>query len=149
MLEFDSNYSLDIFLIAEKSFRYVCLFYWPFHLIFPVPSLNRIIDQLSNVEIASFPIYKVLFCVRGQTGTSESDCFAFTESSCGTEEFQIHVFSCEIKEAVSIKCSIVTHIKDARRIWKSCSWCGNIYIAVKNMLTCNGFYKTCKWSCEY
>ncbi|KAM9280142.1 rab GTPase-activating protein 1-like isoform 2-T4 [Cariama cristata] len=61
----------------------------------------RIIDQASNVEIASFPIYKVLFCVRGQNGTSESDCFAFTESSCGTEEFQIHVFSCEIKEAVS------------------------------------------------
>uniref|UniRef100_A0A803W6X3 Rab GTPase-activating protein 1-like n=1 Tax=Ficedula albicollis TaxID=59894 RepID=A0A803W6X3_FICAL len=61
----------------------------------------RIIDQLSNLEIASFPIYKVLFCVRGQNGTSESDCFAFTESSCGTEEFQMHVFSCEIKEAVS------------------------------------------------
>ncbi|XP_029819864.1 rab GTPase-activating protein 1-like isoform X1 [Manacus vitellinus] len=61
----------------------------------------RIIDQCSNVEIASFPIYKVLFCVRGQNGTAESDCFAFTESSCGTEEFQIHVFSCEIKEAVS------------------------------------------------
>ncbi|KFP36731.1 Rab GTPase-activating protein 1-like, partial [Chlamydotis macqueenii] len=61
----------------------------------------RIINQSSNVEIASFPIYKVLFCVRGQSGTSESDCFAFTESSCGTEEFQIHVFSCEIKEAVS------------------------------------------------
>ncbi|XP_061860302.1 rab GTPase-activating protein 1-like isoform X2 [Colius striatus] len=61
----------------------------------------RIINQLNNVEIASFPIYKVLFCVRGQNGTSESDCFAFTESSCGTEEFQLHVFSCEIKEAVS------------------------------------------------
>ncbi|NXT87301.1 RBG1L protein, partial [Anhinga rufa] len=61
----------------------------------------RIIDQSSNGEIASFPIYKVLFCVRGQNGTSVSDCFAFTESSCGTEEFQIHVFSCEIKEAVS------------------------------------------------
>ncbi|KAM9009337.1 rab GTPase-activating protein 1-like isoform 1-T4 [Ara ararauna] len=61
----------------------------------------RIINQSSNTEIASFPIYKVVFCVRGQNGTSESDCFAFTESSCGTEEFQIHVFSCEIKEAVS------------------------------------------------
>ncbi|XP_059710570.1 rab GTPase-activating protein 1-like isoform X3 [Haemorhous mexicanus] len=61
----------------------------------------RIINQLCNLEIASFPIYKVLFCVRGQNGTSESDCFAFTESSCGTEEFHIHVFSCEIKEAVS------------------------------------------------
>ncbi|NXD08582.1 RBG1L protein, partial [Nothocercus nigrocapillus] len=62
----------------------------------------RIIDQSSNVEKASFPIYKVLFCVRGQNGSSESDCFAFTESSSGTEEFQIHVFSCEIKEAVSL-----------------------------------------------
>uniref|UniRef100_K7GA62 Rab GTPase-activating protein 1-like n=1 Tax=Pelodiscus sinensis TaxID=13735 RepID=K7GA62_PELSI len=61
----------------------------------------RIIDQTTNLEIASFPIYKILFCARGQNGTAESDCFAFTESYCGTEEFQIHVFSCEIKEAVS------------------------------------------------
>uniref|UniRef100_A0A8C0QLA6 Rab GTPase-activating protein 1-like n=1 Tax=Chelonoidis abingdonii TaxID=106734 RepID=A0A8C0QLA6_CHEAB len=61
----------------------------------------RIIDQTGNTEIASFPIYKILFCARGQNGTAESDCFAFTESYCGTEEFQIHVFSCEIKEAVS------------------------------------------------
>ncbi|XP_039204882.1 rab GTPase-activating protein 1-like isoform X1 [Crotalus tigris] len=61
----------------------------------------RIIDQSSSTEIASFPIYKVLFCVRGQNGTLECDCFAFTESYSGTEEFQIHVFSCEIKEAVS------------------------------------------------
>ncbi|KQK76929.1 Rab GTPase-activating protein 1-like protein [Amazona aestiva] len=67
----------------------------------PGTSSTQIINQSSNTEIASFPIYKVLFCVRGQNGTSESDCFAFTESSCGTEEFQIHVFSCEIKEAVS------------------------------------------------
>ncbi|XP_038613548.1 rab GTPase-activating protein 1-like isoform X1 [Tachyglossus aculeatus] len=61
----------------------------------------RIIDQSGNIEIASFPIYKVLFCARGHNGTSEGDCFAFTESSRGTEEFQIHVFSCEIQEAVS------------------------------------------------
>ncbi|XP_062989923.1 rab GTPase-activating protein 1-like isoform X2 [Elgaria multicarinata webbii] len=61
----------------------------------------RIIDQSSSTEIVSFPIYKVLFCVRGQNGTSECDCFAFTESFSGTDEFQIHVFSCEIKEAVS------------------------------------------------
>ncbi|NWR75503.1 RBG1L protein, partial [Centropus unirufus] len=77
----------------------------PFPVTLYVPNIPegsvRIIDQSSNVEIASFPIYKVLFCVRGQNGTPESDCFAFTESSCGTEEFQIHVFSCEIKEAVS------------------------------------------------
>lgn len=54
------------------------------------------------MEIASFPIYKVLFCARGHDGTTESNCFAFTESSHGSEEFQIHVFTCEIKEAVSI-----------------------------------------------
>lgn len=31
----------------------------------------------------------------------ESDCFSFTESYRSSEEFQIHVFSCHIKEAVS------------------------------------------------
>ncbi|XP_066548437.1 rab GTPase-activating protein 1-like [Amia ocellicauda] len=61
----------------------------------------RIIDQASGTEIASFPIYKVLFCARGCDGTPEGDCFAFTESYRSCEDFQIHVFSCEIKEAVS------------------------------------------------
>ncbi|XP_030062282.1 rab GTPase-activating protein 1-like isoform X2 [Microcaecilia unicolor] len=61
----------------------------------------RIIDQSNNMEIASFPIYKVLFCVRGHDGTTEGNCFAFTESYHVTEEFQIHIFCCEIKEAVS------------------------------------------------
>lgn len=105
-----------------------------FFLFFTVPFLGRIIDQSSNVEIASFPIYKVLFCVRGQNGTSESDCFAFTESSCGTEEFQIHVFSCEIKEAVSIKYGIMAHIKGAEHIWESYSRCRN-GMFLKNILT--------------
>lgn len=61
----------------------------------------RIINQATGVEVASFPIYKVLFCVRGRDGTPEGNCFAFTESYRGSEDFQIHVFSCEIKEAVS------------------------------------------------
>ncbi|KAM4641018.1 rab GTPase-activating protein 1-like isoform 2-T3 [Discoglossus pictus] len=61
----------------------------------------RIVDTIKRAEIASFPIYKVLFCVKGKDGTSESDCFAFTERDVGVEEFKIHVFSCEIKEAVS------------------------------------------------
>uniref|UniRef100_A0A2R8M811 Rab GTPase-activating protein 1-like n=1 Tax=Callithrix jacchus TaxID=9483 RepID=A0A2R8M811_CALJA len=78
---------------------------YPFPVTLYVPNVPegsvRIIDQSSNVEIASFPIYKVLFCARGHDGTTESNCFAFTESSHGSEEFQIHVFSCEIKEAVS------------------------------------------------
>lgn len=65
------------------------------------PLFPRIVDQASGTEIASFPIYKVLFCARGQEGSVESDCFSFTESYRSSEEFQIHVFSCHIKEAVS------------------------------------------------
>ncbi|XP_031430808.1 LOW QUALITY PROTEIN: rab GTPase-activating protein 1-like [Clupea harengus] len=61
----------------------------------------RIVDQASGTEIASFPIYKVLFCARGKEGVLESDCFSFTESYRSSEDFQIHVFSCHIKEAVS------------------------------------------------
>uniref|UniRef100_A0A7N6FBI2 Rab-GAP TBC domain-containing protein n=1 Tax=Anabas testudineus TaxID=64144 RepID=A0A7N6FBI2_ANATE len=61
----------------------------------------RIVDQASGTEIASFPIYKVLFCARGCEGSVESDCFSFTESYRSSEDFQIHVFSCHIKEAVS------------------------------------------------
>ncbi|XP_064808550.1 rab GTPase-activating protein 1-like isoform X1 [Oncorhynchus masou masou] len=61
----------------------------------------RIVDQASGTEIASFPIYKVLFCARGREGSIESDCFSFTESYRSSEDFQVHVFSCHIKEAVS------------------------------------------------
>ncbi|KAK3561932.1 hypothetical protein QTP86_019055 [Hemibagrus guttatus] len=61
----------------------------------------RIVDQATGTEIASFPIYKVLFCARGKDGSLESDCFCFTESYRSSEDFQIHVFSCHIKEAVS------------------------------------------------
>uniref|UniRef100_A0A4X2K6U8 PID domain-containing protein n=1 Tax=Vombatus ursinus TaxID=29139 RepID=A0A4X2K6U8_VOMUR len=79
---------------------------FPFPVTLYVPNVPegsvRIINQSSNVEIVSFPIYKILFCARGHDGTTESDCFAFTESSRGTEDFQIHIFSCEIQEAVSI-----------------------------------------------
>lgn len=62
---------------------------------------SRIVDQATGTEIASFPIYKVLFCARGCEGSVESDCFCFTESYRSSEDFQIHVFSCHIKEAVS------------------------------------------------
>uniref|UniRef100_A0A8C9T350 Rab GTPase-activating protein 1 n=1 Tax=Scleropages formosus TaxID=113540 RepID=A0A8C9T350_SCLFO len=54
-----------------------------------------------STEIANYPIYKILFCVRGHDGTPESDCFAFTESHSNAEIFRIHVFRCEIQEAVS------------------------------------------------
>ncbi|XP_061406206.1 rab GTPase-activating protein 1-like, partial [Lethenteron reissneri] len=61
----------------------------------------RLLDPHTGVEISSFPIYKILFCARGHDGTGESDCFAFTESQCRAEFFRIHVFRCEIREAVS------------------------------------------------
>ncbi|XP_077572848.1 rab GTPase-activating protein 1-like isoform X1 [Stigmatopora nigra] len=61
----------------------------------------RVVDQASGTEICSFPIYKVLFCARGREGSVESDCFCFTESYRSSEDFQIHVFSCLIREAVS------------------------------------------------
>uniref|UniRef100_A0A3Q3XAT8 Rab GTPase-activating protein 1 n=1 Tax=Mola mola TaxID=94237 RepID=A0A3Q3XAT8_MOLML len=61
----------------------------------------RLLDPNSSTEIANYPIYKILFCVRGHDGTPESDCFAFTESHYNTEIFRIHVFRCQIREAVS------------------------------------------------
>lgn len=67
--------------------------------IFYIP---RLLDPHNNTEIANYPIYKILFCVRGHDGTPESDCFAFTESHYNAEIFRIHVFRCQIREAVSI-----------------------------------------------
>lgn len=61
----------------------------------------RLIDPHSSTEIANYPIYKILFCVRGHDGTLESDCFAFTESHYNAEIFRIHAFRCQIQEAVS------------------------------------------------
>ncbi|XP_048876957.1 rab GTPase-activating protein 1 isoform X1 [Brienomyrus brachyistius] len=61
----------------------------------------RLLDPQTSTEIANYPIHKILFCVRGHDGTPESDCFAFTESHYNTEIFRIHVFRCEIQEAVS------------------------------------------------
>uniref|UniRef100_A0A8C1XWS2 Rab GTPase-activating protein 1 n=1 Tax=Cyprinus carpio TaxID=7962 RepID=A0A8C1XWS2_CYPCA len=61
----------------------------------------RLLDPQTSTEIANYPIYKILFCVRGHDGTPESDCFAFTESHYNSEIFRIHVFRCEIQEAVS------------------------------------------------
>ncbi|XP_072555672.1 rab GTPase-activating protein 1-like isoform X2 [Paramormyrops kingsleyae] len=75
----------------------------------------RVVDQVTGTEITALPIYKVLFCARGQEGTPESDCFCFTESYRSSEDFQIHVFSCHIKEAV---CRILYSFSTAFR--RSC-----------------------------
>ncbi|KAG7256578.1 hypothetical protein CRUP_015785 [Coryphaenoides rupestris] len=56
-------------------------------------AIPKIVEQSSGTEIASFPIYK--------EDSVEGDCFSFTESYRSSEDFQIHVFSCLIKEAVS------------------------------------------------
>uniref|UniRef100_A0A673XH15 Rab GTPase-activating protein 1 n=1 Tax=Salmo trutta TaxID=8032 RepID=A0A673XH15_SALTR len=65
---------------------------------------SGLLDKQTNTGeycIASYPIYKIMFCVRGHDGTPESDCFAFTESHYNSEIFRIHVFRCDIQEAVS------------------------------------------------
>ncbi|KAG9354181.1 hypothetical protein JZ751_012305 [Albula glossodonta] len=64
-------------------------------------SVPGVSEGTTSTEIANYPIYKILFCVRGHDGTTESDCFAFTESHYNAEIFRIHVFRCEIQEAVS------------------------------------------------
>ncbi|XP_066569189.1 rab GTPase-activating protein 1 isoform X2 [Amia ocellicauda] len=77
----------------------------PLDVTLSVPNVSegtvRLLDPQTNTEIANYPIYKILFCVRGHDGTQESDCFAFTESHYNAEIFRIHVFRCEIQEAVS------------------------------------------------
>lgn len=77
----------------------------PLDVTISVPNVSegivRLLDPQINSEIANYPIYKILFCVRGHDGTAESDCFAFTESHYNAEIFRIHVFRCEIQEAVS------------------------------------------------
>ncbi|KAF6126785.1 RAB GTPase activating protein 1 [Phyllostomus discolor] len=77
----------------------------PIDVTLSVPNVSegtvRLLDPQTNFEIANYPIYKILFCVRGHDGTPESDCFAFTESHFNAELFRIHVFRCEIQEAVS------------------------------------------------
>lgn len=77
----------------------------PLNVTLSVPNVSegtvRLFDPDTNAEIANYPIYKILFCVRGHDGTPESDCFAFTESHHSAEIFRIHVFRCVIQEAVS------------------------------------------------
>ncbi|XP_069744793.1 rab GTPase-activating protein 1 isoform X1 [Narcine bancroftii] len=77
----------------------------PLDVTISVPNVSegivRLLDPQINTEIANYPIYKILFCVRGHDSTAESDCFAFTESHYNAEIFRIHVFRCEIQEAVS------------------------------------------------
>ncbi|XP_016338881.1 rab GTPase-activating protein 1 isoform X1 [Sinocyclocheilus anshuiensis] len=77
----------------------------PLDITLSVPGVSegtvRLLDPQTSTEISNYPIYKILFCVRGHDGTPESDCFAFTESHYNSEIFRIHVFRCEIQEAVS------------------------------------------------
>ncbi|CAL8321283.1 unnamed protein product [Lota lota] len=77
----------------------------PLDVVLSVPGVSegtvRLLDPHTSTEIAIYPIYKILFCVRGHDGTTESDCFAFTESHYNSEIFRIHVFRCQIPEAVS------------------------------------------------
>lgn len=92
-------------------------------------------DQASGTEIASFPIYKVLFCARGREGSVESDCFSFTESYRSSEDFQIHVFSCHIKEAVSYFC-ILSSLQTILLWMKHLIWQLFLFFLLRNV-TCH------------
>nr|XP_032829025.1 LOW QUALITY PROTEIN: rab GTPase-activating protein 1-like [Petromyzon marinus] len=61
----------------------------------------RILEADSSVEIARYPVQRILFCVRGHRTTQESDCFGFTESHNAADIFRIHVFRCPEPHEVS------------------------------------------------
>ncbi|XP_078733908.1 rab GTPase-activating protein 1-like, partial [Lampetra fluviatilis] len=61
----------------------------------------RILEADSSVEIARYPVQRILFCVRGHRATQESDCFGFTESHNAADIFRIHVFRCPEPHEVS------------------------------------------------
>lgn len=66
--------------------------------------LFSVYDATSDSEIVRFEIHNIIIFVRGQAGTPESCCFAFTCSHGEPKEsaiFQCHVFRCQIPEAVS------------------------------------------------
>lgn len=57
----------------------------------------------STIEIANFPIPRILFCARGPQETKQEYCFAFTCSHGTSAEsaiFQCHAFRCDVPEAV-------------------------------------------------
>ncbi|XP_064648840.1 rab GTPase-activating protein 1-like isoform X3 [Lineus longissimus] len=63
----------------------------------------RLLEPNSNTEIATFRIYRILFCARGPVDSSEKKCFAFTCSHGDRSEnaiFQCHVFRCDQHESV-------------------------------------------------
>ncbi|KAG7264465.1 hypothetical protein CRUP_022571 [Coryphaenoides rupestris] len=79
----------------------------PLDVVLAVPGVSegtvRLLDPHSSTEIANYPIYKILFCVRGHDGTTESDCFAFTESHYNSELFRIHVFRYKDKQSFKLR----------------------------------------------
>jgi len=62
----------------------------------------------SNIVIASFRLYSILFCCRG----NQTDCFAFTESHQPSGFFQCHVFRCQLPDAVK---KVLYHFESAFR----------------------------------
>ncbi|XP_074654020.1 rab GTPase-activating protein 1-like [Tubulanus polymorphus] len=63
----------------------------------------RLLEPNSNIEIATFRIYKILFCARGPIDSNEKRCFAFTCSHGDRTEnaiFQCHVYRCDLPESV-------------------------------------------------
>lgn len=64
----------------------------------------QLFDALNEFEIATYKMSQVLFVVRGQRGSTEESCFAFT--TCHGDNldnliFPCHVFRCKLADAVS------------------------------------------------
>lgn len=60
-------------------------------------------DGLTNSVSAHYEVHRILFYARGEVGTNDEACFAFTWSHGDSQEsaiFQCHVFRCQIPEAV-------------------------------------------------
>lgn len=72
----------------------------------PRSSVDSVVvrEAATRTRVASFQIHRIIFFARGQVGTSEASCFAFTSSSGETQQatiVQCHVFRCEMVEAVN------------------------------------------------
>jgi len=80
--------------------------------------MRRLVEPLTNSEIACYPIHSILFCARGPAESEERRCFAFTCShgdSVETAIFQCHVFRCDVTEAV-VPAFIICHYYSEHRL---------------------------------
>ena len=65
---------------------------------------SSVYEESTQTEMASFPVYRILFCAVGSAESEEENCFGFTCSRGEAQDtaiFQCHVFKCSTARAVS------------------------------------------------